>query len=102
MPDYGNPGGGEDAYSDAYDSPAKPSNTPESAESEDSGETAVLPKSICPGMKPGDEMVLKIVRVHDDQYEVAYAPEPKGESEESPEPATMPGDRSEMASMMED
>lgn len=103
MPAYNNPGsgGGEDLYSDGAAAAAPAAEKPE--ESEDSGETALLPKSICPGMNPGEEMVLKIVKVHDDQYEVAYAPEPeKEEKEETPAKAPMPGAGSEMASMMED
>ena len=58
-----------------------------SADETDS-KTALLPLDICPdAMKPGDELTLKVVRVHDDQYEVEYSSEPKGESEElKPEP----------------
>jgi len=33
-------------------------------------------------MKPGDEMVVKIERVMDGQYEVSYAPEPEHEDME--------------------
>ena len=61
------------------------------------GKTALLDESICPGMKPGDEVVLKIVGVHDGQYSVSYSPAPKeespepGEPGESPAPADAPG-----------
>ncbi|OLE10696.1 MAG: hypothetical protein AUG89_11575 [Acidobacteria bacterium 13_1_20CM_4_56_7] len=83
----GNPGAG--MYDDAT-----PSDKPaEKKDEATSSETALLPKSICPGMEPGQELVLKIDRVHDDQYEVSYAPEPKKE-----EPAKQPD---EMSSMME-
>lgn len=44
--------------------------------------TAVVPIALCPGMKPGDEMVVRILAVHEKDYEVEYAPE-KG-SEEKP------------------
>ena len=70
-----------DLYDDepAASPPSKPA--PEEEQHQDEGgETALLPSSICPGMKPGDEMVLKIVSVQDDQYQVAYAPE-KGSKE---------------------
>jgi hypothetical protein len=51
-------------------------------------------------MKVGDEMVLKIVGVDDDSYEVAYAPkEGKSEQEEAPAPAPAP--EGSMQSMME-
>ncbi len=41
------------------------------------GETTLIPKSILAGkdFKPGDEVVLKIVKLYDDQAEVEYAPE---------------------------
>jgi hypothetical protein len=34
---------------------------------------------------------LRIVAVHDKEYEVSYMPEEKDEHEEEPEPASMPG-----------
>lgn len=37
-------------------------------------------------MDVGDEVVLKIVGVHEDEYEVAYAPE-KGKDDEGREPS---------------
>jgi hypothetical protein len=39
---------------------------PEDTESK----TALIPKEICPGKKPGDTITMRVVRVHDDQYEV--------------------------------
>jgi hypothetical protein len=69
-------------------------------EPHDTGTTAVVPSELCPGMKVGDEMVLKIVGVDDDSYEVAYAPkEGKSEQEEAPAPAPAP--EGSMQSMME-
>jgi hypothetical protein len=57
----------------------------------DTGTTAVVPSELCPGMKVGDEMVVKIIGVDDDSYEIAYAPkEGKGEEEEAPAPAPAP------------
>lgn len=92
-------GPGNDMYSDADMGPESESAEP----SESEGQTSVIPKSLCPGMKPGEEIVLKIVRVTDDSYEVAYAPE-KGKEEESPAPeqVTPPESSSTpMASMLE-
>lgn len=64
------------------------------AEEEDTGEaTALLPKSVLGGkeFKPGEEVVLKIVHVYEDEVEVAYATEkPEGEAEEEDEEEPMP------------
>lgn len=64
------------------------------------GETALLPKSILAGkdFKPGEEVVLKIVRIHDDEVEVQYAPDKheESESEEEPESADSEIDRMSM------
>ena len=62
-------------------------------------QTALVPESLCPGMKPGDEMVLKIEEVQEGQYLCSYAPE-KGHDEGSePDSKSSSGD-SEMASYM--
>lgn len=47
------------------------------------GETALLPKSILGGKEfnPGDEVVLKIVGMHEDEVEVSYASEKSGSAE---------------------
>jgi hypothetical protein len=63
-------------------------------------ETALIPQSLCPGMKPGDELVLKIDRVHGEEYEVSYAPKEESPEEAPPESAPPSGDP-QMASMME-
>ena len=44
------------------------------------GETTLIPKSILAGkdFQPGDEVVLKIVKLYDDQAEVEYAAEKPG------------------------
>lgn len=105
MPDYSAPsGGGDDNFSDA---PAnEPSDKTAGAESEESSESprGLLPKSILMGkdFKPGDEIVLKIDAIHDDEVEVSYATEKKdgGGTEESM-PEKPAGDSSGMASMME-
>lgn len=67
----------------------------------DTGTTAVVPSELCPGMKVGDEMVVKILSVDDDSYEIAYAPEkgkPKAKEEEAGEAEAPPAEGS-MASM---
>lgn len=79
----------QDYYSDnPGDAEAKASagpDTPKPAERKDAdeGETALLPKSILAGkeFKVGEEVVLKIVRMYEDEVEVEYAKEKGGESE---------------------
>lgn len=47
---------------------------------ESGGKTALLPKSILGGkeFKPGEEVVLKITHVYEDEVAVEYATEPEG------------------------
>ncbi len=107
---YGNSnpsgGGGGDMYSDAEPAaapaPKDPDNDGDTHE-EGGGETALVPQSLCPGMKPGEEMVVKIDSLTENDYVVSYAPEKgKGEGEA---PAAPPAESGEgggsMASMME-
>lgn len=64
--------------------------------------TALLPKSILAGkeFKPGDEVVLRILAIHDDEVEVAYSYEDKDEGgDKAPAPEAAPQD--EMAGMMD-
>lgn len=71
--------------------------------------TGLLPKSILAGkdFQPGEEIVLKIVRIMDDQVEVSYAPEKESKDEgpgESPSEGSgeeMPVGDSQMRSYME-
>ena len=81
---------------------------PKTAETEEAGEnqTAILPKTILAGkdFKPGEEVVLKIVAIHDNDIEVEYAPEkgkegPEKEMAEAPQGGGSQG--GPMASMME-
>lgn len=52
--------------------------------SEESGQqTALIPKKLCPDMKVGDKVILKIVAGHDDDWEVIYPGEHDDESEEA-------------------
>jgi len=71
-------GGGEESGADAH-SPEQ--DNPE----KDSGKTFLINSEVCPGMKAGDEMIVKIERVLEGEYEVSYAPE-KGKEESEPEP----------------
>jgi len=102
----------EDYYNDGPEETSASAHKPmmghKEGESEDSPEqTAVINSSICPGMKPGDELVLKIDRVLENEYEVSYAPPAKDEEGEmgdegEGETAMREGDGdSEMAAMME-
>ena len=82
----------DDYYSDGEAPAPGPTQAPDHAderETPEEGKTALLNSEICPGMKVGDELVLKVTGVHEGEYEVAYAPEPKEEEEptESGEPA---------------
>lgn len=88
---------------DLYGDEAAPAdNQAPAEETKDTGtKTALIDSEICPGMQPGDEMVVKIEKVMDKQYLVSYAPEPgKGEEEEpASEPAPEPAPGS-MGAMM--
>lgn len=91
----GGQGGGyyPDAGGDATPKDSAEEATPEKDESKDDetmeGETALLPKSILAGktFNPGDEVVLKIVHMGDDEIEVEYATAKGGGDDEDAEPA---------------
>jgi hypothetical protein len=97
---------GEDNYSDTPDNEsAEPTPDNESQESNESPR-GLLPKSILMGkdFKPGDEIVLKIDAIHDDEVEVSYATEKKeegGGGTEGDYPAEKTAGASGMASLME-
>lgn len=103
MAAYGNPNpdpaGGEDLYDDTGGDPAAKPDEKKEGEGE---QTGLLPKAILMGKEfnPGDEVVLKIVRIHDDQVEVAYAPE-KSKAHDESEPAPKTEGDSETTSMYE-
>jgi len=83
------------------DGPDSGSSAPADESEDEGGETALLPKSLCPGMKPGDEIMLKIDSVQEDQYVVSYPPKESASEEKSDTaPEGSSGDK-EMASMME-
>jgi hypothetical protein len=101
----------EDLYGSGDEAPVSKPNTvaegedaPEEGSDETKGEgsetTALIPETLCPGMQPGDEMVVTIKSVMDGQYQVAYSPEPKSKDPDKA-PAPVPQGDSELASMME-
>lgn len=49
---------------------------------DEGGDSALLPKSLMAGkdFKPGDEIVLEVVKVYGDEFEVKYASEKKEKS----------------------
>lgn len=104
--DYSSNSGGGDPYDDGP--AAAPQAEPEGQEkSDEGGPTGVLPKSILMGkdFNTGDELVLKILAIHDDEIEVGYAPE-KGKGEGKEEMAESPapsggGGEGQMSSYME-
>lgn len=77
---YGDGGGGSEGQE-------QPSAEPK----EDQGEqSAVLPKSLCPGMKPGDTIELKISDVRGDSYVVTYEKDESKEEEDREQPQAPP------------
>jgi hypothetical protein len=47
--------------------------TPQGDSNKDKGaQTALIPKSLCPGMQPGDSVTLKIDKAFDDDFQVSY------------------------------
>lgn len=90
------PMGGDDLYSDGPGEEAaaeKPTDEEKGEPAHDESAEAVLPKSILGGKQfnVGDEVVLKITAMHDDQISVAYAPaKPEGGKESGGEEVKMP------------
>jgi hypothetical protein len=81
----------EDLYSDGEqentptateDQPGDKEETAESEQESIGERTALIPKSLCPDMKVGDEVVLKITGGHEKDWQVEYAPA-KGKSSSS-------------------
>lgn len=75
----------EDYYDTGDESVSEESSSPEASQrgATEGGESALIPKSLLMGKEfnPGDEVVLKIVHIYEDEVEVQYASEePKDES----------------------
>ena len=97
---YGTPE--ESPFADAEMSPADKAPDKEAKDNPE-GNTAMLPKSILAGkdFKPGEEVVLKIVKLYPDQVEVAYSyGDEGGDKEEGPGEYEEPK-QDEVSSMME-
>lgn len=90
----------DENYADA----ATPSPQETSGQGDDryQGKTTLVPKDMCPGMKVGDNIELRIVGEQENDYEVAYekGEDKAEEAQETKAAPTPPGD-SEMRSMME-
>ena len=52
---------------------------PGEEDGQDDASTFLVPRDICPDMKPGDTFTAKVVRVHDQEIELQYQPEHDGE-----------------------
>lgn len=49
--------------------------------------TALVPVSLCPGLKPGDKLALKIIATHEEEYEVEYDEGDEGEKSAKEQPS---------------
>ena len=79
-------GNSESMYSDAEGSSPE-SKEPDKPEEKDDHKTYLLPVGVAEGkeFEPGDEIVLRIEAIHDDQFEVSYAPAKEQEKGKEPE-----------------
>lgn len=79
------------------DDPSESPDTDNGAEDQEHETSALLPKSILAGKEfsVGEEVVLKIVAMHDDEIEVEYA---TGKSEPKDEGSTMDQAKSKVSS----
>ena len=88
-------------YDDSEPTPEGGSDQGDMEKSQDSGKTALVDSSLCPGMKPGDEFTVRVEKVLDSgEYVLSY---PEGsKKEESSEPMMEEGmePESEMESVM--
>lgn len=100
----------DNPYDDGGSAPAPVDSGASHQESQDQdyGQTAVIPKELCPDMNVGDEVVLRIVRGNEDSWEVAYAPDDQHKEGGDKSDPTSKGDvetggadEGSMASMME-
>ncbi len=63
---------------DLYDQDPREGGEPKPKSEEGEGPTALIPKSLVPGdVQPGQEIVLVVKAVHEQEIEVGYAPEKK-------------------------
>lgn len=82
----------EDPYDETDASGSEAKSSPSDTKA-GSGETALIPKSLCPGMKVGSKVTLTIEADRGEEYEVSYDKEPEGDEPEAgeaePEPDPM-------------
>lgn len=78
----------EDYYDEEAMNLEESSDAPEASQrgATEGGESALLPKSLLMGREfnPGDEVVLKIVHIYEDEVEVQHATEEPEEEESTP------------------
>ena len=89
-------------YDDSESSGDQGSTQGASDHAQDSGKTALVDSSICPGMKPGDEFTVRVEKVLDSGEYVLSYPEgsKKEESSEPPMEENMEPEGSEVGAYM--
>jgi hypothetical protein len=87
----------EDLYGETPTAPESPASDGDGKGADDQ-KTFVVPEEVCPGMKPGDQMQARVLRVNEGSYEMSYEPSEKEETPPAEEPAP---DEGSMASMMQ-
>lgn len=77
----------EDYYDESEPSTAQGAPSADAARPKESAaaQSTLIPKSMCPGMKPGDEVSLRIDKVLEEEYQVSYTKQPEEEAEETGE-----------------
>lgn len=85
-----------ESIDDDYETSTAREDKAETDETEGSEPTALIPKSLLAGkeFKPGEEIVLKIVHIYEDEVEVEYAKSEEGE--ETPQETERMHPRSKM------
>lgn len=91
----------EEAAPSGAQTPAAPDDAEDKQEDE-GGETAMIPKSLLRGkkFKPGEEVVLEIVHMYEDEVEVRYGQEKKGEEPDRSQMESSEGDLEKMGKPM--
>lgn len=82
----------DELYGDSSSEPGEAPHDEAAEAKEDQGkQSAIIPKSLCPGMKPGDTIELDIAEVRGDSYVVTYTPEDsEKEKSEREQPSAPP------------
>lgn len=63
---------------------AQGSHDMEKKDPDDSGKTALIPSSLCPGLEVGDSIALEVVGVNESEYEVRYSHDEADDDEGEP------------------